>query len=80
MQSIATETALPTSMDALVLLGPNEFEVQSVPVPVPGRHARVPSLPRPRMGHHGVRAKWAQRWEFGTRGSDRLAGRETVDE
>ena len=38
MQSIATETALPASMDALVLLGPNEFEVQSVPVPEPGWH------------------------------------------
>ena len=38
MQSIATETTLPASMDALVLLGPNEYEVQSVPVPEPGRH------------------------------------------
>ena len=38
MQTIATEEALPASMDALVLLGPNEYEVQSVPVPGPGRH------------------------------------------
>ena len=38
MQSIATETSLPTSMDALVLLGPDEYEVQQAPVPEPARH------------------------------------------
>mgnify|MGYP001556586510 CR=1 FL=1 len=41
MQSIATETALPSSLEALVLLGPDEYEVQSVPVPEPGRHEVV---------------------------------------
>lgn len=29
---------LPTEMDALALLAPNEFEIQTVPVPEPARH------------------------------------------
>lgn len=38
MQSPATESTLPASMDALVLLGPDQYEVQSGPVPEPDRH------------------------------------------
>ena len=34
----ANGEGLPTEMDALVLLGPNEFEVQKAPVPEPARH------------------------------------------
>ncbi len=35
---MATERTIPTSMDALVLLAPNEFEVQEAVVPTPGPH------------------------------------------
>jgi len=35
---MATETTIPTGMNALVLLGPNEFEVREAVVPTPGRH------------------------------------------
>lgn len=38
MQAPATERTIPTRMDALVLLGPNEFEVREEAVPEPGRH------------------------------------------
>lgn len=38
MQTAVTEQTIPTTMDALVLLGPNEFEVREAAVPEPGRY------------------------------------------
>lgn len=38
METAVTERTIPATMDALVLLGPNEFEVREVTVPEPGWH------------------------------------------
>jgi len=38
MATARADMTVPDTMDALVLLGPNDYEIQQAPVPSPGRH------------------------------------------